>query len=237
MPARLRKKNQFFEGDQKKAKNKAESSSEELTEPEETPTKKMPLRTTPRSIKHKISATKASASKKIKQEKEDSSDHEEDDIEDEPKDDDSDFEAEIIKPSAKKVVKPKKLSKASLSKSLNATQASEAEKLPPIDKKACQRVGLRLRNLLKLPKAHKFVMYEFFYSTIDQPLLFGGSDFEMCLRQTFPNLKSRMMTRTEWNKVRSVLGKPRRMSNKVGSISSFYNLHINHLLLIILVLC
>ena len=29
-------------------------------------------------------------------------------------------------------------------------------------------LGLRLRNLLKLPKAHKFVCYEWFYSTIDE---------------------------------------------------------------------
>ncbi|CAG2063302.1 unnamed protein product, partial [Timema podura] len=35
------------------------------------------------------------------------------------------------------------------------------------DKKVSQRLGMRLRNLLKLPKAHKWVCYEWFYSNID----------------------------------------------------------------------
>uniref|UniRef100_A0A8C9G711 Lin-9 DREAM MuvB core complex component n=1 Tax=Pavo cristatus TaxID=9049 RepID=A0A8C9G711_PAVCR len=36
------------------------------------------------------------------------------------------------------------------------------------DKKASQKIGLRLRNLLKLPKAHKWCIYEWFYSNIDK---------------------------------------------------------------------
>nr|CAD7568925.1 unnamed protein product [Timema californicum] len=36
------------------------------------------------------------------------------------------------------------------------------------DKKVSQRLGMRLRNLLKLPKAHKWVCYEWFYSNIDK---------------------------------------------------------------------
>lgn len=36
------------------------------------------------------------------------------------------------------------------------------------DKKASQKIGLRLRNLLKLPKAHKWCIYEWFYSNIDR---------------------------------------------------------------------
>ena len=31
-----------------------------------------------------------------------------------------------------------------------------------------QRLGVALRNLLKLPKAHKWVCFEFFYSNIDR---------------------------------------------------------------------
>ena len=31
-----------------------------------------------------------------------------------------------------------------------------------------QRLGVTLRNLLKLPKAHKWVCFEFFYSNIDK---------------------------------------------------------------------
>jgi hypothetical protein len=37
-----------------------------------------------------------------------------------------------------------------------------------IDKKTAQDISLRLRNLLKLPKAHKWVCYEWFYSNIDK---------------------------------------------------------------------
>ena len=36
------------------------------------------------------------------------------------------------------------------------------------DKKHAQTLGVALRNLLKLPKAHKWVCYEFFYSNLDQ---------------------------------------------------------------------
>lgn len=35
-------------------------------------------------------------------------------------------------------------------------------------KEIAQGNGLRLRNILKLPKAHKWVCYEWFYSTLDQ---------------------------------------------------------------------
>lgn len=31
-----------------------------------------------------------------------------------------------------------------------------------------KKLGVRLRNLLKLPKAHKWVCYEWFYSNLDQ---------------------------------------------------------------------
>ncbi|KAF4524421.1 hypothetical protein B566_EDAN009337 [Ephemera danica] len=49
------------------------------------------------------------------------------------------------------------------------------------DKRMAQRIGVRLRNLLKLPKAHKW-------------------------------LKTRVMTRVEWCKIRRMMGKPRRCS-------------------------
>lgn len=39
------------------------------------------------------------------------------------------------------------------------------------DKRASQKIGLRLRNLLKLPKAHKWCIYEWFYSNIDRYVL------------------------------------------------------------------
>jgi hypothetical protein len=35
------------------------------------------------------------------------------------------------------------------------------------DRKVAQSIGVRLRNFLKLPKAHKWVCYEWFYSNLD----------------------------------------------------------------------
>ncbi|XP_075158270.1 myb-interacting protein 130 [Haematobia irritans] len=82
----------------------------------------------------------------------------------------------------------------------------------PADKKIGQRIGMRLRNILKLPKAHKWVIYEWFYSFIDKPLFEGENDFQVCLAESFPNLRTRQLTRAEWQKVRSLMGKPRRCS-------------------------
>ncbi|XP_073484407.1 protein lin-9 homolog isoform X1 [Aquarana catesbeiana] len=77
-------------------------------------------------------------------------------------------------------------------------------------KKASQKIGYRLRNLLKLPKAHKWCIYEWFYSNIDKPLFEGDNDFCVCLKESFPNLKTRKLTRVEWGKIRRLMGKPRR---------------------------
>lgn len=78
------------------------------------------------------------------------------------------------------------------------------------DKKASQKIGLRLRNLLKLPKAHKWCIYEWFYSNIDRPLFEGDNEFCLCLKESFPNLKTRKLTRVEWGTIRRLMGKPRR---------------------------
>uniref|UniRef100_A0A4W5JUH7 Lin-9 DREAM MuvB core complex component n=1 Tax=Hucho hucho TaxID=62062 RepID=A0A4W5JUH7_9TELE len=81
------------------------------------------------------------------------------------------------------------------------------------DKKVSQRIGLRLRNLLKLPKAHKWCIYEWFYSNIDRPLFEGDNDFCLCLKESFPNLKTRKLIRVEWGTIRRLMGKPRRCSS------------------------
>jgi len=75
-----------------------------------------------------------------------------------------------------------------------------------------QRLGVTLRNLLKLPKAHKWVCFEFFYSNIDKVLFQGENDFSICLKESFPQLKTRRLARVEWCKVRRLMGKPRRCS-------------------------
>lgn len=81
-----------------------------------------------------------------------------------------------------------------------------------LDKKVAQKVGLRLRTLLKLPKAHKWVCFEWFYANIDQPLFLGQNDFCICLKESFPQLKTRSLTRVQWCKIRRLMGKPRRCS-------------------------
>ncbi|XP_014474535.1 PREDICTED: protein lin-9 homolog isoform X1 [Dinoponera quadriceps] len=86
--------------------------------------------------------------------------------------------------------------------------------MPPSspDRKIGQKIGMRLRNLLKLPKAHKWVCYEWFYSNIDKILFEGDNDFMICLKESFPQLKTRKLTRVEWCKIRRMMGKPRRCS-------------------------
>ncbi|XP_018585953.1 protein lin-9 homolog [Scleropages formosus] len=84
---------------------------------------------------------------------------------------------------------------------------------PTPDKKVSQKIGLTLRNLLKLPKAHKWCIYEWFYSNIDRPLFEGDNDFCLCLKESFPNLKTRKLTRVEWAIIRRLMGKPRRCSS------------------------
>nr|XP_023662818.1 protein lin-9 homolog isoform X1 [Paramormyrops kingsleyae] len=85
--------------------------------------------------------------------------------------------------------------------------------VPAPDKKASQKIGLRLRNLLKLPKAHKWCIYEWFYSDVDKPLFEGDNDFCLCLKESFPNLKTRKLTRVGWETIRRLMGKPRRCSS------------------------
>lgn len=75
-----------------------------------------------------------------------------------------------------------------------------------------RRLGYKLRTLLKLPKAHRWACYEWFNANIDRTLLAGENDFCACLKETFPNLKTRKLTRTEWCKIRRLMGKPRRCS-------------------------
>lgn len=79
-------------------------------------------------------------------------------------------------------------------------------------KNKAQEIGVRLKTLLKLPKAHRWVCYEWFYANIDQPLFLGKNDFQQCLEETFPELKTRQLRRAEWSQIRRLMGKPRRCS-------------------------
>nr|CAB3263439.1 protein lin-9 homolog [Phallusia mammillata] len=80
------------------------------------------------------------------------------------------------------------------------------------EKAVARKVGGRLRNLLKLPKAHKMCMYEWFYSHLDSALFNGDNDFCLCLKESFPHLKTARLTRAHWSKIRRLMGKPRRCS-------------------------
>lgn len=91
------------------------------------------------------------------------------------------------------------------------TPASDSKKESP-DRRLGQKIGMRLRNLLKLPKAHKWVCYEWFFSNIDKTLFGGDNDFMICLKETFPELKTRNLSRVEWCRMRRMMGKPRRCS-------------------------
>ncbi|XP_065212568.1 protein lin-9 homolog [Planococcus citri] len=80
------------------------------------------------------------------------------------------------------------------------------------ENKVNQIIGLKLRNLLKLPKAYNWVCSEWFYSNIDRPLFLENNDFNICLKESFPQLKTYNLTRAEWCMVRRMMGKPRRCS-------------------------
>ncbi|KAK6049455.1 dirp, partial [Cooperia oncophora] len=71
----------------------------------------------------------------------------------------------------------------------------------------------RIRNLLKLPKARRWVICEFFYSGVDEQLFLGDNEFGQLIREAFPNLKTMLMNKQEWRVVRRLLGKPRRCSS------------------------
>ncbi|XP_031571520.1 protein lin-9 homolog [Actinia tenebrosa] len=79
-------------------------------------------------------------------------------------------------------------------------------------KKDAKLAFSKLQNLLKLPKAAKWCYFEWFYSSIDRVLFEGDNDFCVCLKESFPSLKVKNMTRIEWREIRRLMGKPRRCS-------------------------
>jgi hypothetical protein len=68
--------------------------------------------------------------------------------------------------SPKKLVTTPKATPPPKEKKVKAEPVTESFVAP--DKRIAQRIGVRLRNLLKLPKAHKWVCYEWFYSNLDR---------------------------------------------------------------------
>lgn len=105
-------------------------------------------------------------------------------------------------------------SKSSQQRSTPSVDGSvnSVENAKPTDRRIGERIGMRLRNLLKLPKAHRWVIFEWFYSFIDKPLLGERNDFESFVTNAFPDLLTRQLTRAEWRYIRSRMGRPRRCS-------------------------
>ncbi|XP_014672166.1 PREDICTED: protein lin-9 homolog [Priapulus caudatus] len=93
-----------------------------------------------------------------------------------------------------------------------ALSSGAQNSLGVLEKRVAERLGARLRNILKLPKAHRWVCHEWFYASIDNVLLASENEFQQCLKDMLPHLKTCQLTRVEWCKIRRYLGKPRRCS-------------------------
>ncbi|CAK5079696.1 unnamed protein product [Meloidogyne enterolobii] len=70
----------------------------------------------------------------------------------------------------------------------------------------------KLKNVLKLPKARRFVFCEYFYSGVDQQIFLSENEFAQLMKESFPNLKCTKMRKPEWREVRRLVGRPRRCS-------------------------
>lgn len=117
-----------------------------------------------------------------------------------------------IKSSSKKQKSPSKAQRYNnINEKLSDDKMESTVSQSP-DRKTGQKIGTRLRNLLKLPKAHKWVCFEYFYSNIDKALFDGENDFIICLKESFPQLVNRKLTQVQWSKIRRIMGKPRRCS-------------------------
>ena len=93
-------------------------------------------------------------------------------------DDDSDLEKELDSCSEEKyyseVEKPKVIPTPRSAKKFGEKPKAKIEaeeEMSLTNRLNAQRLGVALRNLLKLPKAHKWVCFEFFYSNIDRLVL------------------------------------------------------------------
>ncbi|KAH8360688.1 hypothetical protein KR200_009097, partial [Drosophila serrata] len=97
-------------------------------------------------------------------------------------------------------------------------EANEAEIHAAVaHKRLGQSIGLRLRNVLKLPKAHKWAIAEWFYSYVDKPLFESRDEVLTHVNELAPRLGPRMLNRHEWINIRRRMGRPRRCSAKFFS--------------------
>lgn len=58
-----------------------------------------------------------------------------------------------------------------------------------------------------------------------RPLFEGDNEFCLCLKESFPNLKTRKLTRVEWGTIRRLMGKPRRYAAVFKLCASTHHFH------------
>ncbi|KAL4002314.1 DIRP family protein [Acanthocheilonema viteae] len=115
---------------------------------------------------------------------------------------------------AKSIESPKKVMNNGTQKDISRENAILRTARPqPSEISPTMRENLRhLKNVLKLPKARRWVYCEFFYSGVDQQLFSGDNEFVQLLHEMFPNLRTFKLCRPEWRAIRRMIGKPRRCS-------------------------
>lgn len=96
----------------------------------------------------------------------------------------------------------------------NNSKSVEESTIPKgkINKNIGAVVANNLKNILKSSKYNRWIANEWFYSSIDQVLFLDENEFSYCLRESFPQLKTRHLTRVQWAQIRRLMGKPRRCS-------------------------
>ncbi|CAH8474458.1 unnamed protein product [Schistosoma turkestanicum] len=67
-------------------------------------------------------------------------------------------------------------------------------------------------NMFTTPKFCEWLKHEWLYSSIDKEIFLRVNDFQLILREHFPTLKSRKLTRAHWSTIRRIIGRPRRFS-------------------------
>ncbi|CAL8091321.1 unnamed protein product [Calicophoron daubneyi] len=96
----------------------------------------------------------------------------------------------------------------------------------------------RFYHMLTTPKFCDWLKHEWLYSSTDREIFLGSNDFQLVLREHFPSLKTRKLTRGHWALIRRIIGRPRRFSatflaEERGSVQGKRrNLHyLQHLIL------
>lgn len=65
---------------------------------------------------------------------------------------------------------------------------------------------IKLQKILLNPKASEWMSHEWIYGGIDDEFFNGTNQFEQFLQDSFPRLKTRLLTRAEWRKIRKYVG-------------------------------